>query len=1139
MEKIPNESNFNIYDNFNFLSGSFLFFFLLFAKTSLLAQFSEPKLTAFDRELPAGSFHVYDLDGDNDHDVVVRSSQNVLNYYINKINEGGGWEAKQFELPGSYDVSNLELYGDTHADFDGDGVDDFLFFGGYAPNLIVTWFSFNPATETFEAHDQLSFFGYFECHDAIYNYLEDWDRDGDMDVLFNRGWTPFMLINTDGQGAFSLDASLNYLGCHSLEDARDFDKDGLSDLFVGYQGGENPGIYKNSGEASFELWRAIHLEDGTDNVQFINDSLTQHYNYFLGRLVTGALINDSLITANERPVVRSTPRFHHDFNKDGTDERIAYPISDIFHSLEYSEFNFETFQYDKAIKTYNFGFEKAKIGDYNQDGWDDLLIVKSDSLYWMENLNRLPRISGRAYLDLNNNGMRDDGEALLPNAKISSPELQQTLFTNEQGEYVIYAEPGVYNLSADIAEENLQAAVNNGITVEINNGDHIENIDFAFSFINEIQNFDLSILSNITRCNSRVDFFITYENTGSSTTNGRVQLDIDEHAGFVSSATAPLSVENNRISWAFEDLKPFEKRKIELVLIMPSAAFINETLSFQATIEDELSVVRRTDTASSLLRCAFDPNDKQVDPIGQGPEHLTLLEEDLLEYLIRFQNTGNDTAFNVRITDELHPLLNINSFQVVTASHNYRAEIKDRTLTFFFDQILLPDSATNLAASNGYVQFRINTIDNIEAGDVVSNQASIYFDSNKPIVTNEVRNTFVSFICTTLKTEIKQSICHSESYAFGSQTLTDSGVYVETFTSYMGCDSIVTLDLNVLPEISVREDALICANDSYRLGEQTLTATGTYKETFVAVNGCDSIVVLQLTVAPDRREERNVKICEGASYSLGDQVITESGTYSTVFTDANGCNSTRIVHLSVRDTVSTTVNAEICIGSNFAGYSEAGTYIDVFNSSTGCDSTRTLLLRVKENYEALVSHTICAGEIFEGYTESGFYIDQFAAANGCDSTRALELTVQEYTQITLDTILCPGDSLYGYGAPGVYTDTLFGVAGCGVVRTLNLSFLSESDAACFVSTAKDEALEKAIAFYPNPVRDWLTIEFDVKIRGPVLLRLFDMHGRQIIQEETILQRAHRMNIASAASGLYFLHMNWGDRSIVRKIVKME
>lgn len=135
---------------------------------------------------------------------------------------------------------------------------------------------------------------------------------------------------------------------------------------------------------------------------------------------------------------------------------------------------------------------------------------------------------------------------------------------------------------------------------------------------------------------------------------------------------------------------------------------------------------------------SYDPNDKQGFPIGVGNEKL-IVPNAPLEYLIRFQNTGTDTAFTVRIEDQLSDWLDINTVKPGASSHPYAFSIKEnRLMEFRFDNILLPDSTTNLEASNGFVRFNVQQKSDNPLGVYIKNTADIYFDFNEAVRTNTV-----------------------------------------------------------------------------------------------------------------------------------------------------------------------------------------------------------------------------------------------------------------------------------------------------------------------------------------------------------------------------------------------------------------
>jgi len=139
---------------------------------------------------------------------------------------------------------------------------------------------------------------------------------------------------------------------------------------------------------------------------------------------------------------------------------------------------------------------------------------------------------------------------------------------------------------------------------------------------------------------------------------------------------------------------------------------------------------------------SYDPNDKSAFPVGYGS--IKRIDPNaLVEYKIRFQNTGTDTAFNVSIRDTLSNLINLTSLRMGAASHPYNWRFEDqRTFVVDFPNIELPDSTTDLAASNGFITFKVslNPISRLPHY-WLDNKAAIYFDFNDPIITNNVRHT--------------------------------------------------------------------------------------------------------------------------------------------------------------------------------------------------------------------------------------------------------------------------------------------------------------------------------------------------------------------------------------------------------------
>jgi len=169
-----------------------------------------------------------------------------------------------------------------------------------------------------------------------------------------------------------------------------------------------------------------------------------------------------------------------------------------------------------------------------------------------------------------------------------------------------------------------------------------------------------------------------------------------------------------------------------------SCGFVPRQSYFQA--DDESPVV---DEECLAIRGSFDPNDKACFPKGVGSAGKIPVGT-LLDYKIRFQNTGTDTAYQVTIVDTLSPFLDIATFEAGSFSHPYSLTVSGKgrpVLSFSFPSIYLPDSNRNEPASNGFINFRIKPKAGTPLGTKILNKADIYFDFNVPVTTNQTMNT--------------------------------------------------------------------------------------------------------------------------------------------------------------------------------------------------------------------------------------------------------------------------------------------------------------------------------------------------------------------------------------------------------------
>ncbi len=284
-------------------------------------------------------------------------------------------------------------------------------------------------------------------------------------------------------------------------------------------------------------------------------------------------------------------------------------------------------------------------------------------------------------------------------------------------------------------------------------------------------------------------------------------------------------------------------------------------------------------------------------------------------------------------------------------------------------------------------------------------------------------------------TTLLDTICESDQVMFGGQIITESGTYTDTLSSVDGCDSIVTLQLVVWPSFRNLQVITICEGESIFVGEIEHTETGQYDDTLKTIHGCDSLVITDLEVMKAFRSVLDTTLCFGDTLEYRGVLYTESGTYTESYTSANGCDSAYVLNLTIPETDSFFITETICsndtvfVGDTF--YTEAGTYIDSLVTDKGCDSIVFLTLHVVDNFEMDIDMVVCDGDtIFFGddtITLTGIYFDSLTARGGCDSIIKLRVELVPFVGLSIDTVVCAGDSIRignsVYREPGTYRDT--------------------------------------------------------------------------------------------------------------------
>ena len=300
-------------------------------------------------------------------------------------------------------------------------------------------------------------------------------------------------------------------------------------------------------------------------------------------------------------------------------------------------------------------------------------------------------------------------------------------------------------------------------------------------------------------------------------------------------------------------------------------------------------------------------------------------------------------------------------------------------------------------------------------------------------------------------TDLFASICEGEVYNENGFNVNEAGVYSRTLQAVNGCDSVVNLTLSVNPIFNTNLSAFICEGETYAENGFNVSEAGTYTQSLQSVSGCDSIVTLTLNVNPIIHTELSATICEGTVYNDNGFNVSEAGTYTQNLTTANGCDSIVTLTLNINSVLYTSLTETICEGQTYTdnnfNVSEAGVYTQNLTSMNGCDSIVTLNLSVNPVYNTDLVASICDGEVYNengfNVNEAGVYTQTLQTLNGCDSIVTLTLSVNPVFNTNLSAFICEGETYtengFNVSEAGVYTQTLTSVNGCDSIVTLSLN----------------------------------------------------------------------------------------------------
>lgn len=608
----------------------------------------------------------------------------------------------------------------------------------------------------------------------------DMDNDGDLDIVLFGDLNSFVHVEDyhlsilENKGNFVFERKVitpKIQGKHT--EIIDINNDGLMDMlsseckdYVPF-GELNPTylyLYINNGNLNFtrsiynkniasEYFKLVDIDRDSDkDIVSINDNRSKISLY----INNNGIFSEMLLSNIPTTVFNDFEIFDAgDIDKDGDIDIVAYINEMVIFEFK-SNYNFTKTLIASGINKNATNLKTImEVEDIDLDGDDDVIRIKNNNQFeiYFNVLNK-SKIVVSAFFDENENGVMDAEEHYYPDFNSYIAEIENdALFKRLDGHHNYYVDDGAFTIVYD-STYNKNWALTTAMSQTINTENSSQHqVLFGLRPRNLLREVIPAITSSITRCNTTAQFYLSLTNTGTTILNGTLICDVTSKLLNKSYHQPVDKITSNKLEYKVKDFYPgasiyksFSGRIPGISSFYP----VGTKLDFKLTFVSDDSTYQQSSAYQSILRCSYDPNDKLASP--DRPDS-TFLADEYLHYTIRFQNTGNDTAFQVVIRDTLQEGYEANTFRIINSSHmeHLQHSIKDnKYLEFAFKDIILPDSTTNFLRSQGFVTYSIKCNNDLRKGDQVRNTAHIYFDLNPAIVTNTRVNILTDKLSTSI-----------------------------------------------------------------------------------------------------------------------------------------------------------------------------------------------------------------------------------------------------------------------------------------------------------------------------------------------------------------------------------------------------
>jgi len=319
---------------------------------------------------------------------------------------------------------------------------------------------------------------------------------------------------------------------------------------------------------------------------------------------------------------------------------------------------------------------------------------------------------------------------------------------------------------------------------------------------------------------------------------------------------------------------------------------------------------------------------------------------------------------------------------------------------------------------------------------------------------------------------INTFICQGNTYIFGGKNISNTGTYYDTLKNYLGCDSVVLLNLSVLSNNSSSIHAAICQGNTYYFGGINISSTGIYYDTLKNYLGCDSVIALNLSIS-----QLPVPTVSGnpTHFCEGDSAILSIGKFKSYLWNTRDTTQSIIVKTS----------------GNY--------YVKVKDSNSCGDSSNSINITVFANPAPVITKVSNSLQTGNYYTYQ-WYLNN-GIINNATSQNYTPLTDGDYTVFVTDSNACNGTSvLYTVGWTGI-------------------SAINDAE----------------INIFPNPTNGDVIMEFNSTSNK--IITIYDAFGKQILNTK-FSDKTYKVSLdENYATGIYFFVVIEGGRNNIYKVVK--